>query len=137
MEAANRGASDAGGTSVGINIKLPFEQKPNPYANIQMEFNYFFVRKVMFLKYAMAYIVLPGGFGTMDELFEAVTLVQTKRIKPFPVLQVESSYWNGLVKWIRQQLLDTKRISPGDIDILQVVDTPDEVIKIIKRMVIL
>lgn len=137
MEAANKGATEAGGTSVGLNINLPFEQKPNPFANIKLDFHYFFVRKVMFLKYALAYIVMPGGFGTLDELFEAVTLIQTHRIKPLPVILVGSTYWNGLLKWIRANLVDTQRISPDDIDILQVIDDPVEVVKTIKRIVIL
>ena len=97
MEAANKGAAEAGGQSVGMNIRLPFEQKPNPYANISIDYKYFFIRKVMFVKYAMAYVIMPGGFGTLDELFEALTLIQTKRIKPFPVILMGSEYWKGLV----------------------------------------
>lgn len=137
MEAANKGAAEAGGVSVGLNIKLPYEQKPNPYANIQIEFDYFFIRKVMFVKYAMAYIIMPGGFGTLDEMFEAVTLIQTHRIHPFPVILMGSDYWAGLVDWIRDRLLAHKRISPGDIDILQVIDEPEEVVKAVKKIVIL
>ena len=137
MEAANRGASEAGGMSVGLNIRLPFEQVPNKFANKQLEFKYFFVRKVMFVKYAVAYIALPGGFGTLDELFEAVTLTQTRRIKPFPVILVGSDYWTGLVDWIKARLLENKMISPGDMDILQVMDDPQEVVKAVKRVVIL
>ena len=137
MEAANKGAAEAGGTSVGLNIRLPFEQQPNPYANIELEFHYFFVRKVMFVKYAMAYIIMPGGFGTLDELFEAVTLIQTQRIKPLPVILVGSDYWNGLVDWIKARLLAEKRISPEDIDILQVIDDPAEVVKTVSKIVIL
>lgn len=137
MEAANKGATEAGGVSVGLNIKLPYEQKPNPYANIQIEFDYFFIRKVMFVKYAMAYIIMPGGFGTLDEMFEAVTLIQTHRIHPFPVILMGSDYWAGLVDWIRDRLLAHKRISPGDIDILQVIDEPEEVVKAVKKIVIL
>lgn len=137
MEAANKGAVEAGGVSVGMNIHLPFEQKLNPYANVQIEFKYFFIRKVMFVKYAMAYIVLPGGFGTLDELFEAVTLIQTRRIKPFPVILMGSDYWNGLVQWIKKHLLAEKRISPEDIEIFQVMDDPDAVVKLVKKMVIL
>jgi uncharacterized protein (TIGR00730 family) len=137
MEAANKGAAEAGGVSVGLNINLPYEQKPNPYANIKLEFDYFFVRKVMFVKYAMAYIILPGGFGTLDELFEAVTLIQTHRIRPLPVILMDSGYWNGLIDWIRERLLKDKRISPEDIDILQIIDEPEEVVKAVKKVVIL
>lgn len=137
MEAANKGAAEAGGTSVGLNIILPFEQKPNPYANIQLEFKYFFIRKVMFVKYAMAYIIMPGGLGTLDELFEAVTLIQTHRIKPLPVILVGSDYWSGLIDWIRDKLLGEKRISPEDMDILQVIDDPETVVKQVKKVVIL
>lgn len=137
MEAANKGAAEAGGTSVGLNIILPFEQEPNPYANIRLDFKYFFIRKVMFIKYATAYIIMPGGFGTLDELFEAVTLIQTKRIKSFPLILVGSSYWTGLIDWISNRLLEEKRISPEDIEILQVVDDPEEVVKAVNRRVIL
>jgi len=137
MEAANKGAAEAGGTSVGLNIILPFEQEPNPYANIRLDFKYFFIRKVMFVKYATAYIIMPGGFGTLDELFEAVTLIQTKRIKSFPLILVGSSYWTGLIDWISNRLLEEKRISPEDIEILQVVDDPEEVVKAVNRRVIL
>jgi len=137
MEAANKGAADAGGTSVGLNIVLPFEQEPNKYSNISLDFNYFFIRKVMFVKYAFAYIIMPGGFGTLDELFESVTLVQTQRIKPFPIILVDSDYWNGLKKWITSRLLKESRISPEDIDILQVMDDPEEIVKTVKKMVII
>ncbi len=137
MEAANKGAAEAGGVSVGLNISLPFEQKPNPYANIQLQFHYFFVRKVMFVKYAMAYIIMPGGFGTLDELFEAVTLIQTHRIRPLPVFLMGSDYWGGLVDWIRTRLLKEKLISPEDIEIFQVIDEPEEVVKAVKKVVII
>ncbi|MBT8356617.1 MAG: TIGR00730 family Rossman fold protein [Desulfobacterales bacterium] len=136
MEAANKGATEAGGTSIGLNIVLPFEQEPNKYSNLNLEFNYFFIRKVMFIKYAFAYIIMPGGFGTLDELFEAVTLVQTQRIKPFPIILVGSDYWSGLKDWIKSRLSEKKRISPEDFDILQVVDEPEEVVNIVKKMVI-
>jgi len=129
MEAANKGATEAGGTSVGLNIILPFEQEPNSFANVKLEFKYFFIRKVMFVKYAAAYIILPGGFGTLDELFEAVTLVQTHRIKPFPLILVGSDYWAGLIDWIKAKLLSEKMISPEDIEILQVMDEPEEIVK--------
>jgi hypothetical protein len=137
MEAANKGASLAGGKSVGLNIELPFEQIPNPYANIQLRFRYFFVRKVMFVKYAVAYIILPGGFGTMDELFESITLIQTHKIKPFPVILVGSTYWKGLIDWVRETVLKEGKISPEDYDIFRVIDDPEEVVKSIKKMVIL
>ena len=136
MEAANKGAAEAGGTSIGLNIILPFEQQPNPYANIQLEFKYFFIRKVMFVKYAMAYIILPGGFGTLDELFEAVTLIQTHRIKPLPVILVGSAYWSGLLDWIKARLLEEQRISPEDLDIMQVMDEPEEIVKYVQKVVI-
>jgi len=137
MEAANKGAAKAGGTSIGLNIVLPFEQAPNKYSNLNLEFNYFFIRKVMFIKYAFAYIIMPGGFGTLDELFEAVTLVQTQRIKPFPIILVGSDYWSGLKDWIKSRLSEKKLISPEDFDILQVVDDPEEVVNIVKKMVII
>lgn len=137
MEAANKGASEAGGKSVGLNIVLPLEQKPNPYANIRVEFKYFFIRKVMLIKYASAYIIMPGGMGTMDELFEAVTLVQTHRIRPFPIILVDSEYWGDLGKWIRSQLLDKKMISQEDLDIIQIMDDPEEIVKKVTKLVIL
>jgi len=137
MEAANKGATEAGGTSVGLNIILPFEQKPNSFTNVKLEFKYFFIRKVMFVKYAAAYIILPGGFGTLDELFEAVTLVQTHRIKPFPLILVGSDYWAGLIDWIKTKLLSEKMISPGDIEILQVMDAPEEIVKAVQKVIIL
>jgi len=137
MEAANKGAAAAGGKSVGMNIRLPYEQKPNPYANIVLEYKYFFVRKVMFVKYAVAYVIMPGGFGTMDELFEALTLIQTKRIKGFPVILMGSEYWKGLLDWIKNTMLQDDKIEPGDLDIIQVIDDPDEVVKHIKKFVIL
>ena len=136
MEAANKGASEAGGMSVGLNIRLPFEQIPNKYANKQLEFKYFFIRKVMFIKYAAAYIALPGGFGTMDELFEVVTLIQTRRIKPFPVILVGSDYWTGLIDWVKARLLDSKMISPSDLEIMQIMDDPEEIVKAVKKVVI-
>lgn len=137
MEAGNRGAREGGAQSIGLNIHLPMEQVTNPFSNIQIEFKYFFVRKVMFIKYAQAYIGMPGGFGTLDEIFEALTLIQTKRIKPFPVILVGSDYWGGLVDWIRKTLLERAFISPEDLDLLQIIDDPDEVVRTLKRMVIL
>ena len=136
MEAANKGAAEAGGTSVGLNIRLPFEQKPNPYATLQMEFNYFFIRKVMFIKYAAAYIVMPGGFGTLDELFEVMTLVQTQRIRPFPIVMVGTDYWSGLLEWVRSQLLTKSLISKKDMDIIQVLDDPDEIVGAVRKILV-
>ncbi len=133
MEAANRGAAVEGGRSVGLNIILPLEQKPNDYANIKVEFKYFFVRKVMFVKYAYAYIIMPGGFGTLDELFEAVTLIQTDRIKPLPVILFGNDYWGGLVDWIKCRLLENGMISPEDMGIIHVTEDPEEILQIVKR----
>jgi hypothetical protein len=135
MEAGNKGAARKNGSSVGLNIQLPMEQKPNPYANVKLEFKYFFIRKVMFVKYAMAYIIMPGGFGTMDELFEAVTLIQTHRIKPLPVILYDSAYWCGLVDWIKCQLLENCMISPEDLQIMKMADSPEEVLAIVKETV--
>jgi len=137
MEAANKGAISAGGKSIGLNIELPLEQKPNPYTNITLNFRYFFVRKVMFVKYAVAYIILPGGFGTMDELLESITLIQTKKIKPFPVILVGSNYWRGFLEWIKEVVLKEGKISSADLDILQLIDEPGEIIRAIKKTVIL
>ena len=136
MEAGNKGAREGGAKSVGLNIELPLEQEPNPYADVTMNFQYFFVRKVMFVKYAQAYIGMPGGFGTMDEIFEAITLIQTKRIKPFPVILMGKDYWTGLIDWIRGTLLERGYISPGDLDIVSVLDDPDEAVHVIKKYVI-
>jgi len=137
MEAANHGAAEGGAHSVGLNIQLPMEQEANPYANVRLDFKYFFVRKVMFIKYAQAYVVLPGGFGTLDELFEALTLIQTDRIKPFPVILVGNDYWKGLLEWVRERLLGSGKISPEDLDLIQLHDEPSEVVAAVKRLVIL
>ncbi|MDA0773303.1 MAG: TIGR00730 family Rossman fold protein [Bacteroidetes bacterium] len=128
MEAANKGARLANGTSVGLNINLPFEQNINPYIDKQMNFEYFFVRKVMFVKYAQGFVVLPGGIGTLDELFEAFTLIQTEKILRFPIILVGSDYWRGLIDWIKDTLLNEKYISASDLDLIEIVDTVDEVI---------
>ena len=136
MEAANRGAAEGGAQSVGLNIQLPMEQQPNSYANVVLNFRYFFIRKVMFVKYAQAYVVLPGGFGTLDELFEALTLIQTDRIKPFPVILVGNDYWTGLINWLHDRLLETGKISPQDLNLIQLADDPIEVVESVKRMVI-
>lgn len=137
MEAANKGAAEAGGKSVGLHIHLPNEQKPNKYANVRLDFKYFFIRKVIFVKYAVAYIIMPGGFGTLDELFEALTLIQTKRIKFFPVILMDSKYWKGLIDWIKGTLIKEKSISEPDLEILNLVDTPEEAVGIIKKRVII
>jgi len=134
MEAANLGAHEAGGRSIGCNIELPFEQKPNPYINLPVNFHYFFIRKVMFLRYASAVVVLPGGFGTMDELFETLTLVQTHKIDPFPIVLVGRKFWGGCLEWIKETLLDeNKYIDADDMDIFHLVDKPDEVVQIIAK----
>lgn len=137
MEAANKGATEGGGKSVGMNIRLPFEQKPNPYANISIDYKYFFIRKVMFVKYAMAYVILPGGFGTMDELFEALTLIQTRRIRSFPVILMGSEYWEGLITWLKNTMLGQGKISPEDIDLFSVIDDPHDIVRYIQKYVIL
>ena len=137
MEAANKGAVEGGGHSIGLNIELPFEQHPNEYANIRLSFQYFFVRKVMLIKYSVAYIIMPGGFGTMDELFEAVTLIQTKKIRPFPVILVGSDYWGGMLDWIKKEMIAQGTVSPNDLDIFQVIDDPEEIAHIIQRIVLI
>ena len=136
MEAANKGAAEAGGKSVGMNIRLPFEQKPNAYANISIDYKYFFIRKVMFVKYAVAYVIMPGGFGTMDELFEALTLIQTRRIKSFPVVLMGSEYWKGLLDWMKKTMIRGGTILPEDLDFITIIDDPDEVVKHLQRFVI-
>ncbi|WP_456464570.1 LOG family protein [Persephonella sp.] len=131
MEAGNRGAKEAGGKSVGLNITLPMEQVPNPYATVTLNFRYFFARKVMFNKYATAYVLFPGGYGTLDEMTETLVLIQTKKLKPFPVILYGSEYWNGLVQWIKDILLPNGFISPEDFSLFQVVDDLDEIVQII------
>ena len=128
MEAANRGAQEGGGLSVGLNIEIPFEQRPNAYVDKLIGFRYFFVRKVMFVKYSVAFVILPGGFGTMDELFEALTLIQTHKIKPFPVYLLGKSYWGGLIDWLKNVMVKEGKISIEELDILHVVDDQQEVI---------
>ncbi len=135
MEAGNKGARRGKGASVGLNIDLPFEQTANPYIDSDklINFDYFFVRKVMFVKYAQGFIVLPGGFGTLDELFEAMTLIQTKKIGRFPIILVGSSYWNGLVDWIKSTMLEQEQnISPNDLNLIKVVDTAEDAVKAIE-----
>ena len=133
MEAANKGAQNGNGISVGLNIELPMEQEPNAFQDIRVEFRYFFVRKLMFVKYAVGYIIFPGGFGTMDELFEALTLIQTGKIRGFPVVLVGSAYWKGLIDWLKATVLSHGSISPEDIDLIHIVDDPEEVSDIILR----
>ncbi len=129
MEAANKGAWDAGGTSIGLGIELPHEQGMNPWVNIGVNFRYFFARKTMFVKYSRGFIVLPGGFGTMDELFEAVTLVQTHKIESFPMVLVGTQYWGGLLDWIRSTMVEQGTVSSGDDRLLTVVDDPEEAVE--------
>jgi len=133
MEAANKGANRGGGKSVGLNISLPFEEYSNPYIDNdkKIDFDFFFVRKVMFVKYAQGFVVLPGGFGTLDELFEAITLIQTKKIGKFPIVLVGKEFWEGLVDWIKNTLLANGKISSKDLDLFHLVDTSDEALKII------
>ncbi|WP_353778463.1 TIGR00730 family Rossman fold protein [Winogradskyella sp. 3972H.M.0a.05] len=134
MEAGNKGAHIAGGTSVGLNIELPFEQHDNPYIDHDksLDFDYFFVRKVMFVKYSQGFVVMPGGFGTLDELFEAITLIQTNKIEKFPIILVGREFWSGLMDWVKQTLLEANNnISPTDLDLIHIVDTADEVIDIL------
>ncbi len=137
MEAANKGAVEGGTHSIGLNIELPFEQQPNEYANVRLSFQYFFVRKVMLIKYSVAYIIMPGGFGTLDEMFEAVTLIQTKKIRPFPVILVGSDYWKGLIDWIKDGMIPQGTVSSSDLDIMQVIDDPEEVVHTIQRIVLI
>ncbi len=126
MEAVNKGAAEAGGISVGLNIELPREQRPNPYANVSLSFRYFFIRKVCFVKYASGFVLFPGGFGTMDEFFEAITLIQTERIAKFPVVLVGREHWAGALEWMRQRLASARMIMATDLDLFTVVETPEE-----------
>ncbi len=134
MEAANRGAQEGGGLSVGLNIDLPFEQAPNPYIDRLITFRYFFVRKVMFMKHSIAFVILPGGFGTMDEFFEALTLIQTHKIPPFPVYLVGKDYYGGLVDWINNKMLAEDKILPEDLNIVKLVDSVEEVTEGISKL---
>jgi uncharacterized protein (TIGR00730 family) len=133
MEAANKGARNAGGYSVGLNIRLPMEQEPNPYANIKLEFRYFFVRKVMLAKYSVAFVFFPGGFGTMDEMFEILTLVQTKKIRPVPIVLVDKQFWKPLVSWFTKTLIPENKISTQDLEIFKILDEPEEIVNHIKE----
>jgi uncharacterized protein (TIGR00730 family) len=136
MEAANKGAAEKGGKSVGLHIQLPKEQEPNPYANVRLDYKYFFIRKVMFVKYAVAYVIMPGGFGTLDELFESLTLIQTQRIRSFPVILMDAQYWNGLLDWLKNTLVKEKKISPTDLDLISLMDDPEDVVSLIRRLVV-
>ena len=131
MEAANKGAQEGGNLSIGCNIELPFEQAPNPYLDISLDFRYFFVRKTMFVKYSNAFIIFPGGFGTMDELFEALTLIQTKKVSNFPVILYGSKYWEGLLNWIRVTMLEEEKVSEDDVSLLRISDDPQEICDIV------
>ncbi|WP_017592794.1 LOG family protein [Nocardiopsis potens] len=133
MEAANKGAAEAGGTSIGLGIELPFEQSLNEFVDTGVTFRYFFVRKTMFVKYSQAFVVLPGGFGTLDELFEAITLVQTRKVTRFPVVLLGTEFWGGLVDWIRGRLLDEGVISPEDPDLIHLTDDPAEAVAVIDK----
>jgi uncharacterized protein (TIGR00730 family) len=136
MEAANKGAMEAGGISIGLNISLPHEQAPNAYSNFPLHFKYFFVRKVMFMKYSLGFICMPGGFGSLDELFESMTLIQTQRIKPFPIILVGSDFWAGLVDWMKDKLLAEGNINKEDILLFKVIDNAEEVVDFIKKTVV-
>lgn len=131
MEAGNKGASKAKGESIGLNIDLPFEQKPNRYVNHLINFHYFFCRKVMLVKYAKAFVIFPGGYGTLDELMESLTLIQTQRLEKFPVILFDSHYWGGLLEWIKKVVLKEKNIDADDLNLYKVVDSPEEIIKVI------
>jgi hypothetical protein len=133
MEAVNKGTSQAGGVSVGLGIELPFEQRLNDWVDVGLQFRYFFARKTMFVKYAQGFVVFPGGFGTLDELFEALTLVQTHKVTSFPVILYNSAYWSGLLAWVRSTLVEANTISPQDVDLLHVTDDIDEIVDIIER----
>jgi len=134
MEAANRGAREAGGCSVGLNISLPMEQAPNPYQTHAINFDYFFARKVMFVKHAKAFVIFPGGFGTLDEFFEALTLIQTLKIRPFPVICYNTTFWSGLIDWVREALSERfATISPRDIELFRVTDSVEEIVELIER----
>ncbi|KPK25859.1 MAG: decarboxylase [Desulfobacterales bacterium SG8_35_2] len=137
MEAANKGARDSGGYSIGLNINLPFEQEPNIFTNLPLSFKYFFVRKVMFIKYAMAFLCMPGGFGTLDEAFEAITLIQTKRIKPFPIILVGSDFWSGLLDWVHEKILANGNVDNEDMKIINLMDDPQEIVSYIKKTIVI
>jgi uncharacterized protein (TIGR00730 family) len=132
MEAANRGCQEGGGLSVGCNIELPHEQSLNPYVDLGVEFRYFFARKVMFVKYADGFVIMPGGFGTLDELFESLTLIQTGKVRHFPVVLVDRGYWAGLFDWVREAALSSGAVSEADLELIQFADDPDEIVELIR-----
>ncbi len=134
MEAANKGAAAAGGQSVGLNIILPHEQRPNRYANIPLHFRYFFSRRVMFVKYCYGFVVFPGGYGTLDEFYESITLIQTARIHRFPIFLVGRKFWSGLIRWMRRTLLKERMISPADLQLFKVSDDPEYIVNTIKAL---
>jgi uncharacterized protein (TIGR00730 family) len=136
MEAANKGASEAGGISIGLNIHLPHEQTPNAYINFPLHFKYFFVRKVMFMKYSMAFICMPGGFGSLDELFESLTLIQTQSVKPFPIILFGSDFWGGLLEWIKDKFITHGTITEEDLVLIDIMDDVDSVVNYIKKTVV-
>lgn len=133
MEAGNKGAFEAGGQSIGCNIELPFEQKPNPYQTKSLSFNYFFVRKMMFIKYSNAFIIFPGGFGTLDELFEALTLIQTRKIRNFPVVLFDSHFWQGMLQWLTSAMIKAGTINEEDLSLLHITDSPRDAVDFIIR----
>lgn len=137
MEAANKGAYEADGLSIGLRISLPHEEGGNPYTNFPLNFKYFFVRKVMLMKYSMAFICMPGGFGSLDELFESMTLIQTERIRPFPIILVGSEYWSGLIKWIEESLLANGNIDAGDLSLIKVLDNVEDILDYITSKVVI
>ena len=137
MEAANKGAFHGKSPSVGLNIQLPHEQRSNGFQDISQSFRHFFARKYMFVRFADAYVVMPGGFGTLDEFFEAVTLIQTKKMRPFPVILYDSSYWKGLIDWMKEQMLNHNRILKEDLDIFKIMDDPQEIVDYVKRFIVL
>ncbi len=137
MEAANKGAFEAGGVSIGLNINLPHEQAPNEFINLPLHFKYFFVRKVMFMKYSMAFICMPGGFGSLDELFESLTLIQTQSVKPFPIILVGSEFWGGLLEWIKDKFISNGTISKDDLLLIDIMDDVESVVNYIKKTVVI
>lgn len=135
MQAANQGAKEAGGLSIGCNIELPYEQVANPYLDINIEFRYFFVRKLMLVKYALGFVIFPGELGTIDELYEALTLIQTGKIERFPVILMGSEYWQGLVEWMETKMLVEAMINPEDLNLLKITDDPDQAVEIIQTTI--